>query len=130
MDYIVEHKGEPTKHSWLYYGRNILKRRPYHLDNEDKYYKNCNYHLLALRLLDDNLRFMQKEGLGIGGFTKARKRLGGRSLIDFLLDVYELKQVDGLYVDSNAKGGGNFWACSPTETRELEPEVIDRLRAL
>jgi|GEM_PF-1733792 len=130
MDYIVDHKGKKTKKSWLYYGRNIVNRKPYHLDNESSYYKNCNYHLLVLRLLRQTLDSLPEAGLDLAGFTKTRGSLGGRSVVDFLLDVYEVKLADGLYDKSKAKGGGNFWACSPTETKPLEPEDIDFLRGL
>lgn len=130
MDYIVEHKGKKTKQSWLYYGRNITKRKPYHLDNEDTYYKNCNYHLLVLRLLRYTLDRLPESGLDLEGFTKKRSSLGDRSVVDFLLDVYDDKLTDGLYEKSKAKGGGNFWACSPTETKPLEDNDIEFLRGL
>jgi hypothetical protein len=126
-DYIPRHQGKPIQNSWLYYGRNIVEGKSYFLDEKD--YKNCNYHLLVLRLLDGNLKYMLGEKIDVSGFTEKKDDLG-TSILGFILETYEMRLPNDLYKDLPTKPGGNFDACSKKETDEMEEKDLDLIHAL
>lgn len=128
LDYVPRHRGKPIRNSWLYYGRNIVDGRPYFLESE---YKNCNYHLLVIKLLHRNIRYMLDQGLDVSEFGRHRDDLG-TSLVDFVIDTYERKRDDeGLYADAPSKPGGNFTGCDAQVTPdELDPVMLAELRAM
>jgi hypothetical protein len=126
-DFIPRHDDEPIPNSWLYYGRNNMTGKEYFLDNRP--WKNCNYHILVLRLLHNTLPRAVAAGASIDGFTRHRGAYG-MSLLAFVVQSYQLKDADTLFVDSATEREGFFGKCHDGKTKVLEDTVIQELLAM
>ena len=99
FDYIaVTPDGKPIADSWLFYAINVDKKRGYFLQRE--YWKNCSYHIKDMLHL---YAILNEAGTlaDTSGLTEATPYLGGKGLLDYIVDTYtaKLDGPDGLYKD-------------------------------
>jgi hypothetical protein len=107
-DFIAKSaSGSPIARSWLYYAINPQRAVGWFLRKNN--FKNCEYHLVDMRLLRDMFGGPGRYA-DISGFIEVHPQLD-RSLIEFILDVYRTKMAEGFFADSPTMKGGNFAGC-------------------
>lgn len=128
FEYIaVDPEGKPIENSWLFYAINVQKKRGYFLQRE--YWKNCSYHIKDML----HLFYILKDSghlADTSGFREPSDYLGGKSLLDFIVDSYtdKVDGPDGLYKDSPTRPNGNYLACQEGYKDPAPKNVVQYLR--
>jgi hypothetical protein len=127
FDFIPKDEtGKPVQNSWLYYAINVPKKNGYFL--RGNVFKNCSYHIKDML----HLYAILDEAGGLTdtrGFREASPHLGGKGILDYIVETYTNKIADGgLYQDSATAGLGNYKACKEGYKDPAPQEVVDYLR--
>ncbi|MBP9711250.1 MAG: hypothetical protein KBD50_03290 [Candidatus Pacebacteria bacterium] len=125
-------KGKVIQDSWMYYGLGINKKEK---DGFKGYYlkttieKNCGYHRRNISLLATIFQEMSGK-INIKGFTDERKDLNNKSILDFMIKAYEIKEDGQLHKNEDTTPPGNFQRCSDETGADVTPEMFAYLRSL
>jgi len=128
FEYIpVTDDGKPIANSWLFYAINVEKQRGYFLQRE--YWKNCSYHIKDML----HLYAILKEAGSLAdtsGFTQPSDYLGGKGLLDYIVDTYtaKLESPEGLYKDSPTQPNGSYLGCLEGYKKPAPKYVVEYLR--
>ncbi|MCB1499852.1 MAG: hypothetical protein KDK07_08675 [Bauldia sp.] len=128
FEYIpVTPEGKPIANSWLFYAINVEKKRGYFLQRE--YWKNCSYHIKDML----HLYAILKEAGSLAdtsGFTLPSDYLGGKSLLDYIVDTYtaKLDSPEGLFKESPTQPNGNYLGCLEGYKQPAPKSVVEYLR--
>lgn len=148
FDFVpLNHNGLAMRRSWLYYGFSVNNKKPYFLTKGNNY-KNCGYHIQDMRLVARIHRDLEElqtrnmkssdfepdlfKNLDLSGFHERHASLRDRSIVGFMLNIYDLKiKLGGLMVETPlASPMGDFAACSNKNGEEILPEELDYLRSI
>jgi phosphotransferase system HPr-like phosphotransfer protein len=120
-------KGRAIQDSWLYYGLTSEKNKGYYLKNTIE--KNCGYHKRNISLLATIFKEFGSE-VKMKGFTEKRKDLNSKSILEFMIKAYEIKENGQLHKNEDTTAPGNFQRCANETGTEMTPELFAYLRSL
>lgn len=126
FDFVrVKANGKAVQNSWLLYSYTPTDASGYFLKDSAK---NCGYHIRDITLLYSIFKNQEGE-IDTSGYTEKDDWLG-KSILEFMIKTFKLKEKDGLFVDSKTPGVGNFGACSTNGSHELPDSTIEYLLSL
>jgi hypothetical protein len=133
FDFVpFDKKGKVIQESWMYYGLSVNKKekngfKGYYLKTVIE--KNCGYHKRNISLLSTIFKEFGSE-IEMKGFTEKRNDLNKKSILEFMIKAYEIKEGDNLHKNDKTTAPGNFQRCVNETGAEVTPEMFTYLRSL
>ena len=134
MDYFVRYSNRnAVKKSWMYYSHDLNKDTGNFLYTGTPH-KNCTYHTRNIKLLARILDANSQQHFILHEFTKPRPRLSDKSILNFMVNAFSLKEADGLLTTGARKSGGDYGPCKSQDPEEVLPqeflEIVSELHSM